>query len=1040
MKRYLLSIILGFLAMTNFSYGQLEINFASETANTNGTVDIDVTTNGFTNISVLQFSAGWDSLVMNFNSVTFTNPALPDLSEANISGPIGASGVDPGQFSFSYNNPNGNGNLDDGEVLFTVRFDIAGEECDETIIELTGDPAPIEAYDNNFDELTVSSQSGDVMINGTDCGGNNGTEITFTAGMVTVDQGSNVCVPITVMNFNDIQFGSGTILWDPSVITYTGIANAALVGFATITLNEQSTASGELKFLWENIDPGDPLSIPDGEVIFDVCFDAVGSANDMSAITLSTQGDLGFEWGTDDVDVLPQILNDGKVTITEVVEDPVTFIVEDITINEDVTTVCVDITVENFNNILGAQYVVTWDESILINAMPDNFNLPGLTAGSFNIDGNCATLSWNGVEGVNVADGTRIYSMCFDVIGDCDDTGIVDIVEKGSTEIEILDGNTDIVPNVSIQSGSVFIMCDVIGNECEILSIDKTCIGEAGGNVIVDVGTTNCTYSWANSSGVEVSTDKNLLGVVAGTYILTVTCNGVEDCVLSATVENFAELDIDGNVTNAACGDLGAINVTVGFGSGNYSYNWNPAQNDSPNISDLEPGPYQLTVTDDDNNCTKTAEFNVVNEVEDLVIASSNITDETCIEEDGSISLTIDGGCEPYEFEWSDVGIGNTPNATNLIAGNYSVTVSDDSSPANTVMASFTVDGFVPLEQDGVASITPSSGSNGSITIMITGGTPNYNYNWSGPTTGLPNSNSITGLMSGDYMVTVTDANNCELVLGPFNVPEIIDIERPSITGVMADNDANGFSVLCNGDTNGNIIGSVNGGNTPMTLTLSGDASRTITLNDLGSFVIDNLAAGIYNIEVSNIEGDTLVENIEIVEPDALETAIESGCDSEEQCDGFIDLNVSGGFGDLTYDWGVAELSGGSLNDLCQDSYAVLIKDENGCLISESVTIESCEGPVDPDCYEVRDVITPNGDGMNDQFIVTCISEYPASLEIYDRWGKLVFNQDVYDGTWMGISNSNEELIEGGYMYIINIDFGQGRREIMKGTVTLLRD
>jgi len=1026
--------------MTNISYGQLEINFASETANTNGTVDIDITTNGFTNISVLQFSGGWDSLVMNFNSVTFTNPSLPDLTSANISGPIGASNVDPGQFSFSYNNATGNGNLDDGEVLFTIRFDIVGDECDETTIELTGDPAPIEAFDADFNELTVSSQSGVVMINGTDCGVG-GDEITFTAAMVTADEGTNICVPITVANFIDIQFGAGTILWDPTVISYTGIGNAALVGSAAITLNELNVVGGELKFLWENIDPGNPLSIPDGDVLFEICFDAIGSPDEMSPVTLSTQGDLGFEWGTDTDESLPQILNDGKVTIEEAFIDPFTLIVSDVTINEDSATVCVDISVENFDDIISTQYVITWDESILINATPSNFNLGGLTAGSFNIDGNCATLSWSGVQGVTLADGTVIYSMCFDLIGGCDVTAVVDIVAKGSTEIEIVDSNTDVLSNVSVNAGSVFVECNTDENPCEMLSTDKTCIGEAGGNVIVNVGTDNCTYSWANSLGVEVSTDKNLLGVVAGTYILTVTCNGIEDCTLSVDVENFADLDIDGVVTNAGCGDLGAINVTVGFGSGDYSYNWNPAQDDSPNISDLDPGSYLLTVTDNVNNCTKTAEFDVVNEVEDLVIASSNIVDETCIENDGRISLTIDGGCEPYTFAWSDTSIGNTPNAINLSAGNYAVTVTDDSSPGNTVNGSFTVDGFIPMMEDGDAVINPSTGVDGSVTIMIIGGTPSYNYSWAGPTTGLPNSNSITGLMPGDYNVTVTDANGCQITGGPFEVlfddTTAMDVK---IEGVQAVNNEDGFSLLCNGDSNGVISGTISEGQGPFTVVLSGDESRTFEVDNISAFMIDTLSAGTYTVAVSNEFNTVSEENIIISEPDALTSSVESGCDSEEQCDGFIDLNISGGSGILSYVWGDTNLSGGSVNDLCQGSYSALITDENGCQITESVIIESCEGPENPDCYQVRDVITPNGDGMNDQFIVTCISEFPSTLEVYDRWGKLVFNQDSYDGTWMGISNSNEELIEGGYMYIINIDFGQGRREIMKGTITLLRD
>jgi len=77
---------------------------------------------------------------------------------------------------------------------------------------------------------------------------------------------------------------------------------------------------------------------------------------------------------------------------------------------------------------------------------------------------------------------------------------------------------------------------------------------------------------------------------------------------------------------------------------------------------------------------------------------------------------------------------------------------------------------------------------------------------------------------------------------------------------------------------------------------------------------------------------------------------------------------------------------------------------------------------------------------MNETFAITCINDFPSSLEVYDRWGALVFNQDVYDGQWSGISNNGDELIEGGYMYVVVIDFGQGNRQVMRGTITLLRD
>lgn len=1038
MKRYLLSIILGFVAMTNISFGQVEVNFTDATANTNGTVDIDVTTNGFSNISVLQFSAGWDSLVMTFNSVTFTNPNLPDLVPSNIGTPMGSVNVDEGQFSFSYGNPTGDGNLPDGEVLFTVRFNIVGNECDETMIELTNDPTPIDAFDASFNMLTVTSEPGTVMINGTDCGGGGGDDLTFTAPMVNAEMGTNICIPITVQNFIDIQTGTGTILWDPAVLSYTGLANIALSGLGG-SLNETNTDNGELKFIWSNPDPANPVTLDDGSAIFEICFDVIGDIGDMSPITLSTQGSLGFEWGNDDVNELPLVLENGKVTIVEAGVEPFVLNVEDITVNAGASNVCVDITVENFTDIIAMQFVITWDGGILDNATPSNFNLAGLNGSSFNIVDDCATMSWNGNDGINVADGTAIFSMCFDATEDCPTSSDVNIVSKGPTDIQIVDGNLQELTNVDINAGSIEVTCDT-DPVCNIVSTDRTCVGLSGGNIIVSVEPDdNCTYSWTNSSGSIVGSNKNLLGVPAGTYTLVVTCDGTEACSLMATVENYAEMDIDGDVTNAGCGDPGAIDVTVSLGSGNYTYSWNPDQGDTPNISNLDPGTFELTVTDDDTGCTATASYSVVNEVEDLEISASSVVDESCSGDDGSITLTLNGGCEPYTIVWSDAGLSG-PILNNLSEGNYSVTITDSSSPQMMTTGSFTVEGAEPLAQVGVETIMHTTGNDGSISIEITGGSPNYNYNWEGPTTGLPNNNTITGLEAGDYNVTVTDSKGCSLELGPFTVIEITVGDEPVLADVGAVNNANGFGVMCNGDSNGVITGSLTGGAFPVTIELSGDATGTLTLNDHGNFMFDELSAGTYTITASNEHGTVSEQDIEIVEPDALEMDISKGCDNDEQCDGFIDVDVSGGFGDITYDWGNPDLSGASLDDLCEGTYAVLVSDENGCQLMESVEVESCNGPTEDPCYEVRDVITPNGDGMNDQFAVSCINDFPATLEVYDRWGKLVFNMDAYDGSWMGVSNSNEELMEGGYMYIINIDFGEGRREIMKGTLTILRD
>ena len=89
----------------------------------------------------------------------------------------------------------------------------------------------------------------------------------------------------------------------------------------------------------------------------------------------------------------------------------------------------------------------------------------------------------------------------------------------------------------------------------------------------------------------------------------------------------------------------------------------------------------------------------------------------------------------------------------------------------------------------------------------------------------------------------------------------------------------------------------------PFTIELSGDESLSFEVNYLGTFTIEDLAPGTYTVTVSNSINSVSVEDIAITEPDALDVSVDTGCDNEEQCDGFIDLDVSGGVGEYSYEW-----------------------------------------------------------------------------------------------------------------------------------------
>lgn len=133
---------------------------------------------------------------------------------------------------------------------------------------------------------------------------------------------------------------------------------------------------------------------------------------------------------------------------------------------------------------------------------------------------------------------------------------------------------------------------------------------------------------------------------------------------------------------------------------------------------------------------------------------NSAITNVSCIgESDGSINLTISGGTPPYTFQWSTGA--TTEDINNLPAGNYDVTISDNSGNCS-LERSYSVTEPTPISLSADISPEVSPGA-GAINLMVTGGTAPYSFSWSNGAT----TEDIFGLFAGSYSVTVTDDNGC---------------------------------------------------------------------------------------------------------------------------------------------------------------------------------------------------------------------------------------------------------------------------------------
>ncbi|MBC6996021.1 SprB repeat-containing protein, partial [Lewinella lacunae] len=320
---------------------------------------------------------------------------------------------------------------------------------------------------------------------------------------------------------------------------------------------------------------------------------------------------------------------------------------------------------------------------------------------------------------------------------------------------------------------------------------------------------------WSNGQTTATAT-----GLAAGIYTVTVTdANGCTETA-TGTVNEPTELTLTGMETDVECnGDAtGAINITVGGGTPDYTYLWSNGAT-TEDLTGLTAGIYSVTVTDA-NDCTIEATF----EVEESTDLEATIADTDVLcngDTDGTLTVVVTGGTPDYSYLWSNGQ--TTATATSLAAGTYTVTVTD----ANgcTEIATGTVNEPTDLEAAiADTDVLCNGDTDGTLTVVATGGTPDYTYLWSnGQTTATAN-----GLAAGTYTVTVTDANGCtETATGMVNEPT--DLEA-----TIADAD-----VLCNGDTDGTLTVVATGGTPDYTyLWSNGQTTATAT----------GLAAGIYTV------------------------------------------------------------------------------------------------------------------------------------------------------------------------------------------------
>ena len=479
-----------------------------------------------------------------------------------------------------------------------------------------------------------------------------------------------------------------------------------------------------------------------------------------------------------------------------------------VTVNDDAPTVAsvpLDITVSNDGGVCGAVIMYsepTFDDDCDGTGLSGAMTLGFASGATFPVgttivtyeytDASAQTVSASFTVTVNDVDSPIISGVPSDITvsadaGSCEATGVSLGNITASDNCGIASETND--APISFPLGATFvtwIVLDDAGNSASVIQTVTVEDNEAPTLVDLPVDIT-INASNIGCTGVATWTSPTATDNCIGAVTITASHNSGDAFPLGITTVTYTAEDAAGNIstgsfdievindlssstidaTDVSCnGDNnGSIDVTFAGGSTPYTYDWSNAggfASTDQNIANLEPGDYDLVVTDA-NGCTSSQTITIT---EPTALDISDIaTDASCNGDmDGEIDLTVTGGTPNYSFVWTDGGAFSSTDEdlTGLGAGTYEVTVTDD----NNCVSTHSVTIGEPSELSATATSTDeTNGNDGTIDLTVTGGTSPYTYSWTDGSAFSSTDEDLTGLVAGTYEVTVTDANGCTTTL-----------------------------------------------------------------------------------------------------------------------------------------------------------------------------------------------------------------------------------------------------------------------------------
>lgn len=545
-----------------------------------------------------------------------------------------------------------------------------------------------------------------------------------------------------------------------------------------------------------------------------------------------------------------------------------------------------------------------------------------------------------------------------------------------------------------------------------------TCFGDNSGAFEMDVNgySGSYTYEVFDSSGTSVTgavnanTSTNPLtvsGMSAGSYSVVITETENPFCSVTSSViissPNEALTLIASETSNVTCDNSeGTISAVASGGWGTYEYELtgdaSVGYSANGTFTDLSAGNYTVNVRDAEG-CIASVDVVLVepNPIDATFVPSTTLL--PCFgDQNASITVNNVSGGQGTEYLYTLNTILPTvsssgPQTSNVFsdlgAGTYTVTITD-SLECTLTSVEIVIAEPTPVEANLVAATTQTCLTESTLTLSASGGTGPYTYSTDSSfasVLGTFSSSTTFSVPSGTYQYYVRDVNDCMA-----NVSNEITIDP--LPTLIINLESTNPSINCNGDNNGTIIATAEGGLGNYVYTLEDSLGNVIPATQNSSGIFTELVAGTYIVNVVSGDCETASAPITITQPTApLEvefTVNNITCSGND--DGVLTINATGGTGTIQYAISPQLNQFFETNvfeNLAAGTYDVIVQDTLGCYVTFNFTITNPE--------QVLLSIVPNS-----MFEETCEGELNGEFSIDISGGSLPYSVslDTYDGPY----------------------------------------